>query len=129
MPTSPAFGIDANAGGLNARTAATATQLQPPEAWADACAGNVPCDTQSRIGRAIVEGLAGVIPSVACTSPICVDAGVVCAWGATDISDPHSMLHRRHDIGVHAHDGYFSIDTGKFTCAPAFAQDLLRALK
>jgi hypothetical protein len=49
---------------------------------------------------------------------------VIVCWGATDIDDPSSELHRRRDIGVHDHDGYFSIDTGKLTCAPLFATEL-----
>jgi hypothetical protein len=40
--------------------------------------------------------------------------------------DPASELHNRYDVGVEAHDGYFSIDTGKFTAAPLFADHLAR---
>jgi hypothetical protein len=60
-----------------------------------------------------------------------VDAGVIFSWGEShiDVDDPGSELHQRHAIGVHAHDGYFSIDTGKFTCAPLFASHLLDALE
>jgi len=57
-----------------------------------------------------------------------VDAGTVVAWGDRDIDRPDSELHERHDIGVHEHDGYFSIDTGKLTCAPYFAQQLAARL-
>ena len=54
-----------------------------------------------------------------------VDAGIIAAWGATDIDDPRSALHERHEIGVHDHDGWFSVDTGKLTTAPLFAQQLV----
>jgi hypothetical protein len=57
-----------------------------------------------------------------------IDAGITVSWRASDISDPRSELHERHAVGVHAHDGYFSIDTGKFTCAPLFAARLLDQL-
>jgi glycerol-3-phosphate dehydrogenase len=50
-----------------------------------------------------------------------VAAGVVVAWGDSDIDKPDSELHRRLDIGVHDHDGYLSVDTGKLTTAPLFA--------
>jgi hypothetical protein len=53
-----------------------------------------------------------------------IDAGVIFSWGKTDIDDPISILHKRYNIGVTLHDGYFSIDTGKFTSAPLFAQSL-----
>ena len=52
-------------------------------------------------------------------------AGIIFCWGATDIDDPESELHSRHAAGVYAHDGYFSVNTGKFTTAPLFADQLL----
>ncbi len=52
-----------------------------------------------------------------------VGGGIIFAWGAADIDDPGSELHRRYDIGVHSHGRYHSIDTGKYTMAPHFAMD------
>ena len=45
-------------------------------------------------------------------------AGVIDAWGSTDIDDPQSELHNRHEIGVHSVDNYHSVNTGKYTMAP-----------
>ena len=50
-----------------------------------------------------------------------IGGGIIFAWGAADIDDPGSELHRRYDIGVHSHGRYHSIDTGKYTMAPYFA--------
>lgn len=50
-----------------------------------------------------------------------VGGGIIFAWGAADIDDPGSELHRRYDIGVHSYGRYHSIDTGKYTMAPYFA--------
>ena len=50
-----------------------------------------------------------------------VGGGIIFAWGAADIDDPGSELHRRYDIGVHSDGRYHSIDTGKYTMAPHFA--------
>lgn len=50
-----------------------------------------------------------------------VGGGIIFAWGAADIDDPGSELHRRYDIGVHSFGRYHSIDTGKYTMAPFFA--------
>lgn len=50
-----------------------------------------------------------------------VGGGIIFAWGAADIDDPVSELHRRYDIGVHSDGRYHSIDTGKYTMAPFFA--------
>ena len=54
---------------------------------------------------------------------------MVCALGDTDIDDLDSRLHQRWEIGVTARDGYFSIDTGKLTCAPSFALGLAKAVE
>src|SRR5262245_29897372 len=48
--------------------------------------------------------------------------GVIFALGRTDIDDPGSGLHARSSIGVSSQDGYHTVDTGKFTMAPLFAQ-------
>jgi len=57
-----------------------------------------------------------------------VDGGAIFAWGSSDIDDPLSGLHERYDAGVRGADGYFSIDTGKFTTAPLFSQQFLDRL-
>lgn len=51
-----------------------------------------------------------------------VKGGAIFAWGKTDIYDPRSELHNRYDIGVHTTEGYHSIDPGKLTMAPHFAE-------
>jgi glycine/D-amino acid oxidase-like deaminating enzyme len=53
-----------------------------------------------------------------------VDGGVIFAWGATDIDDPESELHQRHDIGIRTDGNYHSVDPGKYTMAPMFAVQL-----
>jgi glycine/D-amino acid oxidase-like deaminating enzyme len=49
-------------------------------------------------------------------------AGVIMAEGSTDIEDPGSSLHYRKDYGADHHDGWWSIDTGKYTSAPLLAE-------
>ena len=51
-----------------------------------------------------------------------VKGGVIVAWGETDIYDPESELHRRYEIGVTSIGRYHSIDPGKLTMAPYFAE-------
>ena len=53
-----------------------------------------------------------------------VDGGVIVAWGATDIDDPASELHQRHDIGIHTTGRYHSVDPGKYTMVPMFAVEV-----
>jgi hypothetical protein len=45
-------------------------------------------------------------------------AGVIFAWGTTDVDDPQSRLHQRHEIGVHSTGGYHTVNTGKYTMTP-----------
>jgi glycine/D-amino acid oxidase-like deaminating enzyme len=52
---------------------------------------------------------------------VTVKGGVIVAWGQTDIYDPASELHRRFEIGVTSTGCFHSIDPGKLTMAPYFA--------
>jgi len=51
-----------------------------------------------------------------------VKGGTIVAWGKTDISDPTSELHRRFEIGVTSEGRFHSVDPGKLTMAPYFAE-------
>jgi hypothetical protein len=51
-----------------------------------------------------------------------VKGGAIVAWGKTDIYDPGSELHRRFEIGVTTKGNFHSIDPGKLTMAPYFAE-------
>ena len=53
---------------------------------------------------------------------VTVKGGVIVAWGETDIYDPKSELHRRYEIGVTSSCQYHSVDPGKLTMAPYFAE-------
>lgn len=96
-----------------------------PQEWARHCAGWVEDTEASRIAQDALAGFEQVVTGIAQTDIDVVDAGVIFSWGKTDIDDPCSELHERFHVGVHCYDGYFSIDTGKFTCAPLFAKQLL----
>jgi hypothetical protein len=52
---------------------------------------------------------------------VTVKGGVIVARGKTDIYDPASELHRRFEIGVTSTGRFHSIDPGKLTMAPYFA--------
>lgn len=99
-----------------------------PQDWDGACAGNPPKDVEEIITRETLAAFERLMPGMAQSRIDAVDAGVIYSWGETDIDDYASALHQRHDIGFTAHDGYYSVDTGKFTCAPLFAQQLAEHL-
>jgi glycine/D-amino acid oxidase-like deaminating enzyme len=51
-----------------------------------------------------------------------VKGGAITAWGKTDIYDPASELHRRYEIGVTSNGRFHSVDPGKLTMVPYFAE-------
>jgi FAD dependent oxidoreductase len=93
--------------------------LAPPDWWADADDSCL-----SRIVTKSFAAMGAILPQLRSVRPqnITVRAGAIVAWGSTDIDDHASELHRRHDIGVHSYGGYLSIDPGKLTMAPYFAE-------
>ena len=99
------------------------SEVGPPLAWETR-----PQDPlRSQVVRGTVDGLAGLVPGLArLTDEHLADAvvkgGVIVAWGETDIDDPASELHNRFAIGVTSQDRYHSVDPGKLTMAPFFAQ-------
>jgi hypothetical protein len=102
--------------------------LTPPAQWDAVCAGSPPAEIAAKVARETLDAFDAFIPGVGRTPVTIVDGGIIYAWGETDIDDRSSALHRRYEIGFTAHDGYYSIDTGKFTCAPFFAKKLLEHL-
>ncbi len=75
----------------------------------------------------ILSGLAAVIPGAGnlpadLTKACRVKAGVIVAWGSTDIPDRGSGLHERFAVGPVSHGRYHTIDTGKLTLAPYFGK-------
>ena len=75
---------------------------------------------QDRLASGPVLELRGI--SSGQLSDAVVKGGVIVAWGQTDIDDPSSELHRRFEIGVTTVGRYHSVDPGKLTMAPYFAE-------
>jgi hypothetical protein len=75
----------------------------------------------------ILDGLRNIVPAIGRLTPQTVEccsvkAGIIVAWGQTDILDPASELHQRHDIGPRSCGRYHTVDTGKLTMAPLFGK-------
>jgi glycine/D-amino acid oxidase-like deaminating enzyme len=82
---------------------------------------------RSDLLRGTLEAMAKFVVSLRELVPeelvdVTVKGGVIVAWGETDIYDPKSELHRRYDIGVTSNRQFHSVDPGKLTMAPYFAQ-------
>jgi len=82
---------------------------------------------RSRIIRDTFDAISKIVPSLRHLNPedlpeAQVKGGAIVAWGKTDIYDRASELHRRFEIGVTTEGGFHSIDPGKLTMAPYFAE-------
>lgn len=101
---------------------ATSTEVTPP-AWPT----NAPEPLRSRVLKGTLRALSDIVPSlreldVDALPEVSVKGGVIVAWGKTDIYDRHSELHRRYEIGVTSAGRFHSVDPGKLTMAPYFAE-------
>ena len=82
---------------------------------------------RSRVLNGTITAMSEIVPLLAelqdaTLSDAVVKGGVIVAWGETDIYDPESELHRRYEIGVTSAGRYHSVDPGKLTMAPYFAE-------
>jgi 2-polyprenyl-6-methoxyphenol hydroxylase-like FAD-dependent oxidoreductase len=101
---------------------AISTDLMPPD-W-PTYAGE---PLRSRVLTGTLRALTNIMPSLSGLDAddlpeACVKGGVIVAWGQTDIYDPKSELHRRYEIGVTSAGRFHSVDPGKLTMAPYFAE-------
>ncbi len=98
------------------------SELSPP-AWPLVL--DEPASIEMR--KQILDGLRGIVPAIGRLVPDTVEywrvkAGIIFAWGKTDIQDPTSGLHQRHAIGPRSYGRYHTVDTGKLTMAPLFGK-------
>jgi glycine/D-amino acid oxidase-like deaminating enzyme len=81
---------------------------------------------RSQILSGTLRALAEIVPSLrrldaSALPEATVKGGVIVAWGETDIYDRESELHKRYEIGITTKGRFHSIDPGKLTMAPLFA--------
>ncbi len=104
-------------------------ELTPPGDWAAPCRSQAPAGDAAEVTAGVMREFGAIIPAVRDVQVDDVGAGVIFSWGTRDIDDPESELHRRSEIGVDGGDGYYTINTGKFTCAPLFADQLTARIR
>jgi len=97
------------------------SDLVPPR-WST----HPPEPLRSEIIHGTIEALSEFVSALALVEAadlkdVWVKGGAIVAWGETDIDDPESELHRRYEIGVHTRSRCHSVDPGKLTMAPYFA--------
>ena len=88
-------------------------------------------DPATAMVQDILRGLAGVVPEIGNIElrNTHVNGGWIFSFGQTDIDDPTSEFHERFDVGVRSYGRYLTIDTGKLTLAPMFAERAVDMLK
>ena len=99
------------------------SDLVPPPAWTESArvdAITLVADTFDSLCR-LYPALDWIRRHATRLDPV---GGVIFAWGKTDIDDPDSELHSRYDVGVLSSGGYHTVNTGKYTLAPALAIDV-----
>ena len=101
---------------------AISTDVRPPD-WET----YPPDPLRSRIFTETFRALSEIVPSLSGLNAeklpeAMVKGGAIVAWGKTDIYDPASELHRRFEIGVTTDGSFHSVDPGKLTMAPYFAE-------
>jgi glycine/D-amino acid oxidase-like deaminating enzyme len=101
---------------------AISTDVTPPD-WPT----YAPEPLRSRVLTGTLRALSNIMPSLRGLNAdklpeACVKGGAIIAWGETDIYDPRSELHRRYEIGVTSAGRFHSVDPGKLTMAPYFAE-------
>ena len=97
-------------------------ELTVPASWRGEDGQIAGEETLTRIVYPSLKALAEYVPEIRSARATEIRSGVIFSWGKSDIDDRQSELHRRDEIGVLHTDGYFSINTGKFTMAPLFAK-------
>ena len=93
-----------------------------PEEWGDA----VSPEMERGITETILTELGEKIPDLQqvdwAKAKITTKGGHIFAWGERDITHFQTGLHERDKSGVSDHEGYYSIDTGKYCIATLYAQ-------
>ena len=94
--------------------------LSPPDSWNEPCKGKICGQTAASMAEAVLSAIDRWYPGAGESEPVLVDAGVIVAYGQSDVDDPKSGLHDRTRVGVTSFDGYHTVDPGKLTTAPLF---------
>jgi len=92
-------------------------QSMPPS-WEEACEGHISNTLRQSILNENFNNLHRVLPVLTEFEDPTIVGGIIVAKGYHGIHDPNSKLHERRDFPITQNDGYFSINTAKFTSAP-----------
>lgn len=101
---------------------------KPPDDWQHDCSGASKGASAAYIAKETLNAIDDWYPGIGNSKTLRVDAGVICAYGETDVDDYSSALHTRTQSGITSDNGYHSVDPGKLTTAPFFGHLAARAV-
>lgn len=101
-------------------------ELKTPESWENICNGIIEDEVKAELlKRNMLHGFSEIVPGILECESIQLKAGIIYSRGDSEILDVKSEVHKRFDVGIQfKREGYFSIDTGKYTSAPLHAHHL-----
>jgi hypothetical protein len=99
-----------------------------PDEWQQTLKNQIDSGQLKETIRRSTSAIQAILPTLQISELKKVNVGAILARGWRSIKDPASEFHMRNDEPVVAHDGYFSINTGKFTSAPYNSLRLLSYL-
>ena len=95
-----------------------------PQEWEEACSGDAPPERAAELARANIAAFRKLLPNLPDMEVIHAKAGMILAEGKVDINDGNSTFHQRNEIPVTGGNGFYSINTSKYTSAPRNAMIL-----
>ncbi len=103
-------------------------QPQPPN-WNR----NVSKTTAIEMTRDTISNLSSYIPLLKTLSETTIDhlsvlGGIIYAHGETDVGDPKSLLHERHQLNIKSNRNYYSVNPGKYSLCPFFAMETAKKI-
>jgi len=89
-----------------------------PQSWEEACDGHISNTLRQNLVNENFNHFHQLIPTLSEFKDSTIVGGVIVAKGHQDIHNIDSKLHERSEFPITQNNGYFSINTGKFTCVP-----------
>jgi glycine/D-amino acid oxidase-like deaminating enzyme len=82
-----------------------------------------------KIAELSLAALANFFPALRGSDIISSLPGIIIARGEQDVDKYDSGLHERNKVGTHGFNGWWSVDTGKLTTAPLFAEQTAQEIE
>ena len=89
-----------------------------PTSWEEACDGKIPQTVRQKLVNENFKHFQRLIPTLSDFQVLSIIGGVIMGRGHQDIHHADSQLHERNEFPITHKDGYYSINTGKFSSAP-----------